>query len=911
MIVIYALAIILTVMVSIYSGLYLSSKIQGSVQRSFFWILYIIVLAGITNIVAIGFFWGVLQHKTGPPGPRGDIGERGDRGQKGICGDICRTKECIQSIRDTIDEELNRLEGNPETPIKNKNKLLLHKINQMCGSKQYELTAPLKGPNNLINYMSSIWKNWTNLIYNSGGSSNGGVNFFNDEYAEDNYGWSGQNPFEEMEKYDVYHFGLTRRFKPPKVEICDSPEETNYLPERGKPPLQIIKTNVYEWMYYNLTTGDHMSFWRPQKGETENGKYYPVGDVLYSTTGITMDWAGYSDTNGNTSRKIGYIYENLVSPPSENDNIPDIKFYSGSNFEGGSINVKPVNGIIVFDSNLKKNWKDGFNWVENKRKEGKLVKNVDFKVNSIKIPKTFKYRTLDGRIIEKDLGITITLHNGKRSGKGFGIKATYANESIISRKTYLPNKGRYHKRKEWYEEAGDFFSGGKGTAFGGPEEASGWKTTTDIKDMENMIYKKYWGTWDAAEKDVGWDGKTQIAIITVRELIRGNDGGPKKDTILVTGDVRGPKSYEEVFKSPSKEHSFSVWKPIPPSGYVALGYVCNKSRTPPPTGPSSPIRCIPARCAIKMDKDPDKRESGFTGYNFGKSGNATADNSYNLFKKNNDQMYYINPQCTSEKDGRSAKTVDKTRNELGIGWHGHPTREPKYSIYSYLGYMPESIITNKLTGRKYYLLHSNIKNLIHNDYDFTKIISINSYILLKYNKKTRTYDRAVGISGDNNIKILPASGADIRQLWEIEFMDNGQFRLKSKETGNYFGHGNYPNLRDLPPYGYCNKDGKPTNDNSKCQTMDSNPIEIQVKPSNKNSEMTIFMNNKSAFGTSMDSMLNTKEHTILQDERKDVHIDVTHKGRLIDGIIDPHINHQLQDKVNKYRAGDDSNFPNL
>ena len=69
------------------------------------------------------------------------------------------------------------------------------------------------------------------------------------------------------------------------------------------------------------------------------------------------------------------------------------------------------------------------------------------------------------------------------------------------------------------------------------------------------------------------------------------------------------------------------------------------------------------------------------------------------------------------------------------------------------------------------------------------------------------------------------------------------------------------------------------------------------------------MNNKSAFGTSVDSMRNTKTHTILLDERKDKNIEgVDHPSRMIDGIIEPHMDHTFRDDVEKYKKGHKSSF---
>ena len=68
----------------------------------------------------------------------------------------------------------------------------------------------------IINYVKSIWKVWFDLIYNANGE------WFLDEYADEDYSWADTNPFDEIKKYDIYYWGITRSFRPLKAEICRS-----------------------------------------------------------------------------------------------------------------------------------------------------------------------------------------------------------------------------------------------------------------------------------------------------------------------------------------------------------------------------------------------------------------------------------------------------------------------------------------------------------------------------------------------------------------------------------------------------------------------------------------------------------------------------------------------------------------
>ena len=67
----------------IYIGLITSSNIKDNTLYIIFWFSYVVVSFGIINTIMLGFFWGALQHKSGPPGPRGIKGDKGDTGYKG------------------------------------------------------------------------------------------------------------------------------------------------------------------------------------------------------------------------------------------------------------------------------------------------------------------------------------------------------------------------------------------------------------------------------------------------------------------------------------------------------------------------------------------------------------------------------------------------------------------------------------------------------------------------------------------------------------------------------------------------------------------------------------------------------------------------------------------------------------
>ncbi|MBO6490842.1 MAG: hypothetical protein HVK24_03910 [Pelagibacteraceae bacterium] len=119
----------------------------------------------------------------------------------------------------------------------------------------------------------------------------------------------------------------------------------------------------------------------------------------------------------------------------------------------------------------------------------------------------------------------------------------------------------------------------------------------------------------------------------------------------------------------------------------------------------------------------------------------------------NEQFYYIDDKCllpTSKKPKEIGKNVEEVG---GIGWFGSPKRNPKYSIYSYLGMVEEAIVTNKATGRKYYIIHTG------RNYS-------NSYNILRYESKRGKYTKALTRKSGNRVYVTNHNPEDQKQEWE-------------------------------------------------------------------------------------------------------------------------------------------------
>lgn len=305
-------------------GLHVTSQCNSFIQTILTWIIYTIMCSTFANVFLLAYFWGVVNKKTGPTGLRGPIGEKGLIGLKGKCElDLVEAyliKELMQNIDDLFFAKNNYHIINTDnytTPCA----YLNNKIAVMAGSRQYKTIyknlyisynpklydtpefntdmqqTDTKPIGSIIYYLKNIWKDWFNLIYNA--TSPPG-DWFTDQYADEDYTWSGTDPFLEIRKYDVYYWGLTRNFRPLKAEICrtDSKYQNSKFPiinQVLEPRLKVIQTNDYysvrkegteqsfDGIFLGLSkpsSGPIAGIWSPNKVSVNADTYYPVGDIL-------------------------------------------------------------------------------------------------------------------------------------------------------------------------------------------------------------------------------------------------------------------------------------------------------------------------------------------------------------------------------------------------------------------------------------------------------------------------------------------------------------------------------------------------------------------------------------------------------------------------------------------------------
>ena len=269
-----------------------------------------------------------------------------------------------------------------------------------------------------------------------------------------------------------------------------------------------------------------------------------------------------------------------------------------------------------------------------------------------------------------------------------------------------------------------------------------------------------------------------------------------------------------------------IWKPIPDTGYKCLGDVVSNKYSPNEFNDneeeylkyneSAPnIRCIKEECVEEIPRQEleNKKEMAWQSkygensikyngevYTIGNSVNGKAENSYNTFRADNyfyfdfnqqleaddndykvigpegGKFYRIKEECLKKQEF-VPKSVEEDNGKIGIGWYGLPSNtESKYSVFHWMGLIPEGMITNSHTDKKFYIVH----------YGGPKF---NVYNILIYNKTTGKYSDSLEVSGFNNLVVRKIQKNNSKQQFKIVKNNQGLeniIHLESIESARRF-----------------------------------------------------------------------------------------------------------------------------
>ena len=128
-----------------------------------------------------------------------------------------------------------------------------------------------------------------------------------------------------------------------------------------------------------------------------------------------------------------------------------------------------------------------------------------------------------------------------------------------------------------------------------------------FKDDNNRYYFPLGSVWSGNIEDNRPDANYFNPIS--RETNTGNLGkGTEKKTILVTGDIKDPVDYKKIWNNKGdgkgcgdcQEGEATLWRPVPPTGYICLGDVAVEGNEKPDIENEALIKCVPEKCVTKI-----------------------------------------------------------------------------------------------------------------------------------------------------------------------------------------------------------------------------------------------------------------------------------------------------------------------
>lgn len=302
----------------------------------------------------------------------------------------------------------------------------------------------------------------------------------------------------------------------------------------------------------------------------------------------------------------------------------------------------------------------------------------------------------------------------------------------------------------------------------------------------------------------------------------------KKKTILVSGDVVVPDKLEVTWKDrkgtdilkkggrgvadgrgvDGRFYQAQSAKP----GYKCLGdYFERDERGPEETGrrygynsnkPAGKqfakggytgLVCLPDKCLEELPRAEDPEfayqfsrdwykndyfqtdvftaKDAAAGYNIAR---ATAISYKNLKNKKfgpqpkDGKFYRIKPECLTTED-IPVKQPEPEFTELGMGWFGHPYKtDRKYSVFAFLGIMPEGIILHRQSGQRLYIRHYGG-------------MEPNRFVILNWDGETDGFNQAIRAKSSSEVDIVELNLTDERQNWRIDSLagSTGNIRFAS------------------------------------------------------------------------------------------------------------------------------------
>ena len=272
----------------IFFGYMLSKEVYNPIIYILFWIVYIITVLTILNSLFNLYTYLTINKKQAPSGEKGEKGEIGDDGDAGECDANMKLNIYVSKVLKELDKHYNIILNNANEKKNNEprtinNKYIKDTLKRIFKSKQFKEVAQTQNVSKLIDYLTEIFKRWLEILANADKSE--GKKHFRDymEIYGEQVQWEfitnpDNNPFNEIEKYDIYYWGLNKEFHPIKLKACKKQP-----PEESIKKFRAIKSNLYKETYNDRGTGakKNLSVWISDPVKIDNDTFYPLGSIFY------------------------------------------------------------------------------------------------------------------------------------------------------------------------------------------------------------------------------------------------------------------------------------------------------------------------------------------------------------------------------------------------------------------------------------------------------------------------------------------------------------------------------------------------------------------------------------------------------------------------------------------------------
>ena len=506
--------------------------------------------------------------------PRGNKGPRGSRGKGGsnaicdTCGDELCLKKILFNITNTYNywRQLNGLKSYPDTYVI-KNEYLKDKIRKHCKSLEFQKIIKKYGSNNkkcpshlreyncgAYDYMFKLWSIWILIIL----KYKNGIFFLESDSLTD-VDFDGL-----IEKEDCFLHSDVVIYKDEKY-IIDKSQKS----KRIHPMYHIIKkTNTSDKKIVHISQ---------LQLSTENTLVAPL-----TTTEINQNlnpnraWKNmFSESDSDSGLKIKRVKRNL-------NNRNEVSFSArGINDNFFKTSGLPSRGKLSPFDEIKKY--DAWYWGRDEKLKPEIIVTKPFvsdfkktcpegRVKFLKTNKYFEIFTSKHKKYNRNVvnGITIDEIMGNFNMSGSNDISFLRPSKIID-----PQEHGYFKE---YKPVGDILISENEKIFG--EEA-----------LNNCKPNYPLNQHSDGKNTTGYNKQINRKITNI-------------ETYLVSGDTKSPVDFEHIWTY-RKNHGInrgfvglSIWKPIPPNGYMALGYVVdnryydgNAENRPKPSFDS--VACVP------------------------------------------------------------------------------------------------------------------------------------------------------------------------------------------------------------------------------------------------------------------------------------------------------------------------------